>query len=178
MKKVFDLSEKFKIILAQLEPKSISTKKFSITGKDLKPLFHAGKTKIKKIDKKKLGERDAGWYGAGFYVSFDKDYVQLWYGSHVTEFEATPDAKVLVATIAGDLSPAALFNDVINNEKELLKARGAEDKLKNIKKQLKENQIEWVHAVDRYAEENQFDIIVYNDYEIIIKNPKAIKVIN
>lgn len=161
--------------LAQL--KSHIAKKFKnykAKGSEMPLVYHAGRGKVTEIDSKKLGDRDAGWYGAGFYVSFDQEYVKRWYGPTVSIFEIRPDSKILIASISASLAPEGLFNKVISNEKILLRARGELNRIDEISKQFKENQLEWVHAVDRLAEKENFDVVIYNDYEIIVKNPKSL----
>lgn len=145
-----------------------------LSGKDLPIVYHAGKQIINKINSKRLGKRDEGWYGAGFYVSFDKDYVKRWYGPKVTSFEVKPNATAILASIDANQGTDELWNEVVANELRLLKLRKEESRLEEIKNQLKENQIEWVHAVDRLAEEERYDLVIFNDYEIVVKNPKIL----
>lgn len=162
-----------------LSSKIISNKnEYELAGKEIGKLYHAGKKHISKILKSKLGQRDEGYYGKGFYVSFDKKYVEKWYGEVVTIFKARKEAKILRASVDYSKSSNELFKKIIKNELKLLKDRGEEKEIKKIEKELKENQIEWVHAVDRFAEEEKFDIIIFNDYEIVIKNNNSVEIVN
>lgn len=42
---------------------------------------------------------------------------------------------------------------------------------------LKRNPIEWVHAVDRLAVDEKYDIVYFNDDEIVVKNTKVLSVV-
>lgn len=144
-------------------------------------LYHAGPKKIDRILKKKLQARDEGWFGSGFYVATDADYVLKWYGSVLTTIKPNPDARVLVASLNAT-KDMTLYNDIMKHEQGMLKAREAKSRgeyssyIETLKKLYKKNQIEWVHAVDRFAEDNEFDIVFFLNEEIVIKNPKSVKI--
>jgi hypothetical protein len=145
---------------------------YILNGADLKKVFHAGKSRIRHVDKERLGERDPGWYGAGFYVSLDPKYVKKWYGPVVSEFDVADRAKVLVASISADKAPPGLFDAVVNHDLSMPSINKADTDF--ISQLLKTNQLEWVHAVDRLAEAQDFDVVAYNDYEIVVKNPSVL----
>lgn len=148
-----------------------------LTGKELPHVYSAGRFKVKKVDKKRQGERDDGWYGEGFYVSFDADYVKTWYGPVLSCLKVKDDAKVLVAAVSASKARPELLAKVIRNDMKLNRERGAKVSSADVKELLVKNQIEWVHAVDRFAEVGKFDVVIFNDYEIVVKNGKVLEVV-
>ena len=152
----------------------MAEKAYIADGSVLGKVYHAGKIRIKKVDPSRLGERDAGWYGAGFYVAKDPEFVHKYYGPVVTEFEVSPKAKVLLGSISADKAPEGLFDAVLEHDMSLPSGTGDVAERHFIASQLKENQTEWVHAVDRLAEEEDFDIVIFSDYEIVVKSPKVL----
>ena len=152
-----------------LKPSLPTSTAYTLTGADFdKPVYHAGKKPIKKLNPDKLGDRDSGWFGAGFYVALDPKYVKNYYGPVVSEFQVDPRARILVASVAADEAPEGLFEAVLAHDMSLpTSKKGDESYLREL---LKKNQIEWVHAVDRFAETKKFDIVAFNDHEIVVKN--------
>ena len=61
-----------------------------VSGSDVPLLYHAGKSLIRKIDPERLKKRDSGYYGEGFYVTFDREYALRWYGPTVSTFKLVP----------------------------------------------------------------------------------------
>lgn len=145
-------------------------KSYELRGSDLGKLYHAGKKKIRRIDPKKLGERDPGWYGAGFYVAEDPDYVREWYGPVVTEFTVAPTARVLKACVRPADARPGLFDAVMKNERRLLARRGNLNRSKEVATSLRQNHVEWVHAVDRFAESAGYDVVWFSAEEIVVKS--------
>jgi len=159
------------------------TSEYIVTGEYLGTVYNAGTKKIKKLDKDKIGVRDEGWYGEGFYVSTSAEYVRAWYGPVVTAFEIEPNAKVLLASVRVLSAPIGLYAAVDANEKKLIATRTAMNK--NFKKpksdcndDMRLNDIEWVHAVDRFAEAEKFDIIKFSDEEIVVKKFSVLKILS
>lgn len=136
----------------------------------LEYVYHAGRNKITRINKSMLGQRDEGFYGEGFYVSDEAEYVQKWYGPVVTAFKVRPTAKILRASVDMKSAPKQLSSKIKGFLKKMLRNRGLSDEYESQLKLIRENQREWGHMVDMYAEEKKYDLIVYNSYEIVVKN--------
>jgi hypothetical protein len=154
--------------VAALQPTVVPSDSYEITGTEVPEFYHAGSGLVEKVLKEKFFD---GWYGWGFYAAFDPEYVRRWYGPIVTRLRATPDAKVLVASVVVDAAPSGLVEAVLENEKVLLE--GDEEKLQEFDKLMRDNPIQWVHAVDRLAIE-YYDIVLYSDEQIVVKNPDAV----
>ena len=142
----------------------------------LRRVFHAGRFRIHHVDASKLQGRDEGYYGKGFYVSDSAKYVKTWYGPVVTAFNISADAKILWASVDWDSASYDLQKTISAQVKKLLRQRGKESEFNKQIALLKENQIEWVHQVDMYAEDDKYDIVCFNSDEIVVKNLKVLKV--
>lgn len=126
--------------------------------------FHAGKGLVKNL-KDHLFH---GWYGYGFYAAFDPDYVRRWYGPVVSKLKAKPDARVLVASIRHDAAPPGLLDVVLANELKYV-LKGDTKKLEEFRGFITENPVQWVHAVDRVAFEQGYDLVLFSDEQIVVK---------
>jgi hypothetical protein len=160
-------------VLASLRPSVVQTAHYEIRGREVPTFFHAGKAVVKDI-KDRLFD---GWYGWGFYAAFDPDYVRRWYGPRVTRLTAKPNARVLVASVTAEAAPPGLFDFVCESElKHSLK--GDTSKLQEFQGFILENPIQWVHAVDRLAIEEGYDLVLFSDEQIVVKpttNPVIIE---
>lgn len=145
-------------------------------SRDLPRVFHAGRFRIHGLNPEKFQSRDEGYYGKGFYVSDSAEYVRSWYGPVVTALDVSPDARILWAAVDWRAAPEELRKAVEEQVRRLLQQRGKESELFAQLDLLRENQIEWVHMVDMYAEDAGFDIVVYNSDEIVVKNPAVLQV--
>src|SRR6266404_5838564 len=156
------------------------------TGKDLGTVYHGGKTTVGEVDPSKLQQRDAGFYGPGFYVTTNEQYAKT-YGSKVSQKAFNPDAKILdVATIhpgyeqkvnpelqkeieatqrayLARLPKAQKNPNLVNDYLELIDPKSKSFDLHS-----------WIEAVNRHAEQKGYDAIRFSDGEIVVKNPKAL----
>jgi hypothetical protein len=71
---------------------------FNRTGVDYGTLYHAGPSRITKIDPTKLQKMDPGEYGKGFYVASDKRFALMGGVSVglISEFRFVDSARILV----------------------------------------------------------------------------------
>ncbi len=157
--------------VALLRPTKVSVDSFTIPGSAVPSLFHAGKTLVESV----ADNFFEGWYGWGFYAAFDPEFCRKWYGPVVTQFKVKPEAKVLVASVDYACSPPGLLEMIMEND---ARERPELDELMLIetRARMMENPLQWVHGVDRLAIE-YFDIVVYHDENVIIKNPDMIEVV-
>lgn len=77
---------------------------------------------------------------------------------------------MLLASVDATSAHPGLRNKVAEAE---AAAHKDENKTKEFLGFLAENQIQWVHAIDRIAIE-EYDIVVYSDEQIVIKNPASV----
>jgi hypothetical protein len=155
-------------------------------GKDFESVYHGGKTKVGEVDPSKLQQRDAGFFGKGFYVTSNENFAGT-YGSRVSKKTFTPDARILdVGTIHPQYEQKV--NPELQKEIEatqrsyyrgLPKAQndpGLVDRyMEMVDPKNKAFDLgTWVESVNRYAEKNGFDAIRFSDGEIVVKNPKAL----
>lgn len=151
---------------------------YNITGAQLPTLFHGGKRKVRQIDPTQLQQRDAGYYGAGFYVTTTEEYAKS-YGPKVTKLTLKPEAKVLdVGGITLEKAnpslvaevKAAYIQRVVQLRGEAFRERAA---------QAFESQAtsptEWPRFVNIFAEQNGYDVVKFSNGEIVIKNPGAVE---
>lgn len=164
-RELYSLQHNIRNITATLKP-SIESDTFEISGSQLPVFYHAGKKLVDDVEDSFF----EGWYGWGFYAAFDPDYVRRWYGPIVTQLSATPDAKVLLASVDSGSALPGLVEKVAENESQAI---GDEEKTKEFLGFIAENQLQWIHAIDRIAIE-EYDIVVYSDEQIVVKNPDAV----
>jgi hypothetical protein len=156
------------------------------TGKEIGAVYHGGKTTVGEVDPSKLQQRDAGFYGPGFYVTKNEQYAKT-YGSKVSQKTFNPDAKILDV---GTIHPG--YEQKVNPElqKEIEATQRAylaglpkaqknpnlvNDYLELIDPKSKSFDLHsWVEAVNRHAEQKGYDAIRFSDGEIVVKNPKAL----
>jgi hypothetical protein len=156
---------------------------YKVTGKSLGQLYHGGPTVITTIDVTKLNQRDAGFYGAGFYVSKSADYAKT-YGNRISRFMLADDAKVLVASLSPKEASAELVKIIMADQerfiRDAVKGRGKvvdEFAMKWELNEIANDHTSWAHAVDGYAIRHGFDAIKYSDGEIVVKNAGALRTI-
>jgi hypothetical protein len=156
------------------------------TGKELGTVYHGGKTTVGEVDPSKLQQRDAGFYGPGFYVTKNEQYAKT-YGNKVSQKTFNRDAKILdVDTIhpgyEKKVSPE-LQKEIEATERAYLaglpKAQKnpnlVNDYLELINPKSKSFDLHsWIEAVNRHAEQKGYDAIRFSDGEIVVKNPKAL----
>ena len=156
------------------------------TGKEIGAVYHGGKTTVGEVDPSKLQQRDAGFYGPGFYVTKNEQYAKT-YGNKVSQKTFNPDAKILdVGTIhpgyekkvnpelqkeieatqrayLAGLPKAQKNPNLVNDYLELIDPKSKSFDLHS-----------WIEAVNRHAEQKGYDAIRFSDGEIVVKNPKAL----
>lgn len=135
-----------------------------MAGAEVPEFYHAGKGLVENL-KDHLFH---GWYGYGFYAAFDAEYVRRWYGPVVTRLRAKPSAKVLVASVDYESSPPGLLEVVVENEVEHV-FKGDRTKVDEFRGFIMENPIQWVHAIDRVAIEQGYDLVLFSDEQIVVK---------
>lgn len=162
--------------LDQLDVGNDVTAELSRDNADLTEVFHGGRERITEIDSERLQERDAGFYGEGFYVSDSAEYAKKWYGPVVTSFSVDPGARILLASVDMSAAREDLVGAVLSLLEARLGERGVEGDFEEQRALLEENQIEWVHLVDEFAEQEGYDIVIYNSNEIVVKNPDVLTV--
>lgn len=151
---------------------------WEMTGQELGFVYHGGKTKISEVDLSKIGQRDYGFYGEGFYVTTDKKYAKA-YGGRVSEIGIADNATVLRASLKPEDAPNGLVEEVTNDyyNRTISKARerGKEDLLNDEIARIKTGPLAWIHAVDGYARSKDYDIVKYSEGEIVILTQRALK---
>lgn len=165
---------------------------FSKSGESISNVFHGSSQDIGEISLEKVGKRDAGFYGKGFYATTAPHYAKT-YGETINKFEVSPKAKVLdVGTIHPEYEKQA------NPELQKIIENRFADKIKNSKRaqsltgQAKDKFVQgyvdtirpksgafdlhqWIGEIDSFADENKFDIVKWSEGEIVVKNPKVLK---
>ena len=139
---------------------------FEVSGSDLPSMYHAGSGEVEEVLEEKFLD---GWYGWGFYMALDAEYVRRWYGPVVTRFSARPDAKVLIASV----TPALAHPDLVRKVSESVAERVGEDGAEEMVGIVLENPIQWVHAVDELAIQ-EYDIVAYSDEQVVAKAADAV----
>jgi hypothetical protein len=155
-------------------------------GKDFETVFHGGKTKVAEVDPSKLQQRDAGFFGKGFYVTSNEKFAKT-YGGTVSKKTFNPDARILnVGTIHPQYEQK--INPELQKEIEATQ-RSYYQSLPKAQKDptLVDRYMEmvnpknkafdlgtWIESVNKYAEKNGYDAIRFSDGEIVVKNPKAL----
>lgn len=155
---------------------------WDMRGADLGNVFHGGKTIVGEIDPSKLNKRDPGFYGKGFYTTKNSRFAGS-YGPKISEFSVDPDARVLMASTMPADAPAGLVDAVkawtFEAGREAAEKRG---KLEGLRQEVdlidRSAPAAWSRAVDKYAEAHGYDIVIHNDGEVVIKNPKVLKSVN
>ena len=155
-------------------------KKYEKTGKQMPPIYHGGPRKITSIDSTRVQSRDAGFYGAGFYTTTNKEFSKS-YGSAVTTLQFKPSAKILIASITPENAPVGLVEDVISFlYKRYLpraKKRGREQGLKAELSMIRTDHIAWTQTVDDFVKLKKYDAVMYGAGEVVVKNLKAIVIV-
>jgi hypothetical protein len=172
--------------LAEFGGKAEETKPWQKTGEEIGPVYHGGKQLVNDVDLAKTGQRDAGFYGKGFYVTKNSDYAKA-YGPVISEKEFAPDARILdVDTIHPqyeDKIHPELQKEVEKNERAYLsslpKAKAKPELVNNYMELIDPNSKNfdvhsWIEAVNRYAEAKGYDALRFSDGEIVLKNPDAL----
>jgi hypothetical protein len=151
-------------IQSTLRPTCGPMDRYEMTGEEVPEFYHAGQGLVKNL-KDHLFH---GWYGYGFYAAFDAEYVRRWYGPVVTKLRAKPEAKVLVASVDYESSPSGLLDVLVENEVKYV-FKGDRSKVDEFRGFITENPIQWVHAVDRVALEQGYEIVLFSDEQIVVK---------
>lgn len=151
----------------EIKPK-VEVKPWEVDASEYGAIYHGGTKKISEIDFRKIQKRDVGVLGRGFYATKDKAYASA-YGKVISELEFSPDAKILKASAYDpNKAPRGLVEQVQNW---MIKRGETTEKVSRIA----EKDGPWSQAVNKYAEANGYDAIVFTDSgEIVIKTPKAI----
>lgn len=151
------------------------------TGKDIGPVYHGGKTKVRVVDPARLQGRDYGFYGEGFYVTRAEKHARS-YGKVVTKYEFSPDAKVLVSDLKPEKAHPDLVRRVVAHRRqkglEKARARGKEAAFLEELRGITTSPLDWKQAVDEYASDMGADAVVHNDGEIVVKAPYRIRATN
>ena len=146
-------------------------------GSQMPPLYHGSTRRITSIDPKKIQSRDAGFYGAGFYVTTNKDFSKS-FGIAVTKLYFKPSAKILIASIRPENAPNGLVEGVISFlYKEYLPRAQKLGRVRNLKGELdaiRTDHITWTQTVDQFAKLKKYDAVVYGAGEIVVKNLKSV----
>lgn len=154
----------------------MSTKPYELQGSDLGIVYHAGKVRIEKVNPKKLQASDEGWYGKGFYVGRSPELVKS-YGPVISVFRIKDDARVLKASINIADVPKQLVNDIRDWLAKFPYIKDQDNPKQIVKDEVnlwKVNQVEWLHRVDQWADEQGYDAIWWLDSEIVIKTPRKL----
>jgi len=164
-----------------------ATKPWDKTGEDFDSVYHGGKVQVGEVDPSKLQQRDAGFFGKGFYVAASEKAAKM-YGPKVSEKSFAPDARILdVDTIHPQ------YEHKINPELQKEVEESQRAYLQSLPKAQKnpalvDNYMElidpkskafdlhsWIDAVNRYGEQKGYDAIRFSDGEIVVKNPQAMQ---
>lgn len=145
-------------------------------------LYHGGKRLVSKPRLDLTQQRDRGFYGKGFYTTPNPKHAAM-YGSKISKYEISPDAKVLQTALNPKDAHADHVEDVVkwhdSTGREAAKAKGKEKDFDAELNQIRTNHISWHNAVDKYATHHGYDVVHYSDRfdngETVVKNPKAIK---
>lgn len=155
-------------------------KKYEKTGKQMPLIYHGGPRKITSIDPKRFQSRDAGFYGAGFYTTTNKEFSKS-YGSAVTTLQFKPSAKILIASITPENAPNGLVEAVISflykTYLPRAKKRGRVQNLKAELNMIRTDHITWTQTVDDFVKLKKYDAVVYGAGEVVVKNLKSIVVV-
>jgi hypothetical protein len=158
------------------------------SGADMPVVHHGGEGEVAEVDTSKLGQRDAGFYGPGFYVSESPAYSKN-YGKIVSSFRFNPDARILdVGTIHPEYEQKghAELQKAIEDAYRADLQRTAVPRVRDNPKLLDGyvdmvrpgsgafDVHEWVRQVAKYAKDNGYDAIRWSKGEIVVMNPKAI----
>jgi hypothetical protein len=158
-------------------------------GQLFQTVYHGGPERVDTPDLGKVGKRDAGLYGKGFYVAKAQQTAEL-YGPKVTTYDLSDNAKVLdVGTIHPEYEIPV--NQSVQAEIEAAyRKRLQETGSARVKSnpELLEHYIamirpksgtfdlhSWIAEVNRYAETNGFDAVKFSNSEIIVKNPAVLR---
>lgn len=157
------------IRIAPLRPTMLSPGE--LRGSDIPPLYHAGRAVLKTTEDVANGFFE-GWYGWGFYMAFDADFVRRWYGPKVTRFRIAPEAKVLAASVEFSYAPPGLLDRMVANDLKFT-LNGNLAKASELRERLTVNPIQWVHGVDRLVIE-EYDVCAYQDENVVLKVPERV----
>lgn len=156
-----------------MAPTKVPVGQFRLTGASVPTLFHAGRVVTTKV----ADHFFEGWYGWGYYAAFSPDFVRRWYGPIVTRLRVLPDTKVLAASVDFESSPPGLLKEILKNDFETNPSIQSDmERLRESMARLVENPVQWVHGVDRLAIEQGYDVIVYHDENVVVKNPDVVVV--
>jgi hypothetical protein len=150
---------------------------WTILGKDVPPVYHGGRRKIRKVDPEKVQSRDHGFYGAGFYVTTKESYART-YGPVLSKFRFTKDARILDTRIAPWDAPSKLIQAVFDHiEEKWIEAARSRGKVIEFYEELRritEFTTDWAKAVDEFATDFGFDAVMWSPGEIVVKNPDVL----
>ena len=151
------------------------------TGKEMPPVFHGGKAKIREIILDKVQGRDYGFYGRGFYVTTSPSYAKT-YGPKITEFRFVPSAVILVSRLKPQDVPPEFVNEVVEHlyrrDIEKAIARGKEAQFVEGLEAIRTEPLEWKNAVDSVGLDLKVDAVMHSPGEIVVKNPAALQAVD
>jgi hypothetical protein len=157
--------------IAALKPTQVPTEKYEIDASAVPMLYHAGKALVSNIDDSIFD----GWYGWGFYVAFDPDYVRRWYGPVISRIRILPGARILVASTDPAQAPSGLFDTVAEFDAQT-NTKNDEARTVEFRAIMAENPVQWIHAVDRFVIETGYDVVIFGDEQVVIKPTEHIKI--
>lgn len=150
---------------------------YTKTGADIGVLYHGGKKKITKVDTVLLQSRDVGYYGRGFYVTMSEDLAKS-YGHRITRVELHPAAKVLdVGGITKDKAAAGLVDavkDAYVRRVTMLRGKTFTERAENAFESQSDSPVEWPRFVNIFAQDANYDVVIFGRSEIVIRNPEVI----
>lgn len=135
-------------------------------------LYHGGKRYVSKPNLKITQQTDKGMYGKGFYTTTNPKHAAM-YGSKVSHYDVSPNAKVLSTAFDPKQADAAHVNDVVAHHKSTNPSASAEEL-----NQIRTNHQSWHQALNQYADHHKYDMVhlsqKHYEPEIVVKNPKAL----
>ena len=158
------------------------------SGAEMPVVYHGGKRKITAVDTSKLGQRDAGFYGKGFYVTTSTKHSKT-YGPVTSEFTFKPESRILdVGTIHPEYEQKGFpklqktLEDAYQSELQqtaVERVRSDPAKIDGYVDMIRPQSgafdlHAWIGRVEKYAKDNGYDAIRWADGEIVILNPETI----
>jgi hypothetical protein len=136
-------------------------------------LYHGGKRYVSKPNLKLTQQTDRGVYGKGFYTTTNPKHASM-YGSKISQYEVSPEAKVLKSTFDPKEAEPSQVNDVLSHHQKSNPKASQSDL-----DQIRTNHSDWNKALNDYADHHKFDMVhlsqAHYEPEIVVKNPKAVR---
>jgi len=143
-----------------------------LCGDGFPPVYHGGKGKVRDVDPAALQKRDPGFYGKGFYVTTALRYARA-YGHIISEYQFSPDAKILDATLRPQDAPPdfvkAVREYIDRKYRGAAAARGKEKDFEESLLRIQEEPLDWRDALVEYGIDLDVDAIAFSRGEIVVR---------